>query len=156
MQFNRNVGTTLIANILIGLPASCKSTFCSEYLSDNNVVISLDILKSRVREKKRVEECISQHWPFVVDNTNITKSDRLRYIDAAKCNNYLVHGYYFSSTLKDALRRNRLRVGAGKIPDAAIFAIAKRLELPAMAEGFDQLFSVQLDGMGGFIVKKMI
>ena len=32
-----------------------------------------------------------------------------------------------------------------RVPDIAIFAIRKRLEPPALEEGFDRLFSVSLD-----------
>jgi len=146
---------TATATILIGLQASGKSTFSSRHLSEENVIISLDILKSRSREKFKIDECITKQQSFIIDNINITKEDRGRYIAAAKTNNYQIHGYFFVSTVKDAVIRNRLRDGTKKVPDVAIFSAAKRLEMPVIDEGFDQLFSVRIDGVGGFRVEKM-
>jgi len=49
--------------------------------------------------------------------------------------------------------RNQLR--DKRIPDAAIFSIAKRLKAPIKEEGFDELYLVRLDGNEGFIVQYM-
>ena len=63
-------------------------------------------------------------------------------------------GYYFSSRLSEALERNRLREGMGRIPDKGVAGIAGRLELPDPAEGFDELSYVCFDGEDGFRVEE--
>ena len=153
MWENTNESVSITANILIGLPATGKTTFCSKNFTDNQI-ISLDILKSRSREIERVLECISLRQPFVIDNTNATQDERARYIAEAKNGGYRVCGYFLVSKVKDAVAQNLRRDAAKRVPEVAIFTIAKRLQRPAKEEGFDELFSVQFDGSGGFIVTK--
>jgi len=57
--------------------------------------------------------------------------------------------------LKDAMRRNNLRIGKAKVPVPAIAGALKRLEPMRKDEGFDQIFRVKsLDG-GKFEVEEM-
>ena len=148
-----NKNSAMTAVILVGIPATGKSTFCSTYFNCTHALISLDILGSRELEEERLVECISLRQPFIIDNTNVTKESRARYISAAKSGGYRVCGYYFFSTSKDAVARNQLR--DKRISDVAIFSINKRLEAPVKKEGFDELYLVRLDGNGGFIVQHM-
>src|SRR5689334_2351199 len=91
------------AILLIGIPASGKSTFCRERLFDSHVRINLDQLKSRNREKLLLEACVAGGQSFVVDNTNATKKGRHHYICLAKGAGFRVIGYYFSSRVSEAL-----------------------------------------------------
>lgn len=100
-------------------------------------------------------ECISLKKSFIVDNTNVTKNERARYIEAAISGGYRVSGYLFTTTVKDAVVRNRQREALKRVPDIAIFSVANRFNQPAKEEGFDELYSVKFDGAGGFIVKSM-
>ncbi len=81
---------------------------------------------------------------FVVDNTNPTPFDRARYIKEAKRNRYNVIGYFFDTTLEDALFRNQLRKGKELIPEKGIRATMKKLIIPKFDEGFDELFRVTI------------
>ncbi|MCI0663171.1 MAG: hypothetical protein L0220_19060, partial [Acidobacteria bacterium] len=98
--------------------------------------------------------CLEGKQKFVLDNTNITATDRRRYIVPARDAGFSVVGYYFSSRLEEALMRNRLRTGKSRIPDAGIAGMYKRLELPRIDEGFDQLFYVRIAETGEFIVEE--
>jgi hypothetical protein len=40
------------------------------------------------------------------------------------------------------------------VPEAGLTGASKRLELPSYSEGFDQLFSVRMDGQGGFAMEE--
>ena len=64
------------AVIMIGIQASGKSTFCSKYLSDGFVRISMDELNTRNKEKLLLAECISKGMDIVIDNTNPKKENR--------------------------------------------------------------------------------
>ena len=90
----------------------------------------------------------------MVDNTNATAAARARYITAAKAAGFSVIGYYFSSDVQAALDRNRQRAGREQIPEKAILGLARLLERPSPAEGFDQLWYVRMDDSGGFIVEE--
>jgi predicted kinase len=80
----------------------------------------------------------------VVDNTNPTKAERARIIAVARKNNARVVAYSFDVTTRVAVARNADRTGREKVPNVAIFTAAKRLEPPTFAEGFDQLFRVEV------------
>ena len=80
----------------------------------------------------------------VIDNTNPTAKDRANYITLAKARGFDVAGYWFDVPVKEALARNHARAGGHKIPVPGLLRTAKILERPALAEGFDRLFRVQL------------
>ena len=144
----------MTAVILIGIPASGKSTFCKERLFSTHVRLSLDMLKTRHREELLFQACLAAKQPVVIDNTNATATERRRYIVPAKETGFRVVGYYFSSRIGEALERNRQRTRTVQIPDKAVLGIAGRLELPVMTEGFDELWYVTMDGNGGFSVEE--
>lgn len=144
--------TRLQAVILTGIQACGKSTFYRERLSDTHVRINLDMLRTRHRERRFLATCLETSQSFVVDNTNLTKVDRARYIEPSKRAGFEVVGYYFQSKIGDALKRNGKRAGRARVPDAAIRSAHARLELPSPAEGFDLLFYVALID-GDFLIE---
>lgn len=133
------------AVVFVGIPGSGKSSFFKERFFSTHVRISLDLLKTRHREQRLLELCLGTDQRFVIDNTNPTAEDRLKYVQAAKAARFPVVGYYFRSKVEDCLRRNQERAGAERVPDVAILSAAKKLELPTWKEGFDQLFYVRLE-----------
>ena len=142
------------AVIFTGIQGAGKSTFYRERFFNTHLRINLDMLRTRNRERIMIGACIAAGQRFVVDNTNLLAEDRARYIAAAREANFRVVGYYFKADLTGALERNRLRAGRELIPDKAIIGSYKRMQLPAPAEGFDELWYVELDPELGFIVKE--
>ena len=139
--------------LLMGVQAAGKSTFCRERFYDTHVRINLDMLKTRTREELMVRACFFSKTPFVVDNTNPTKSDRQRYIPDAKEARYKIVGYYLSSRIEDALQRNATREKV--IPEGGVRRTFQKIELPSRDEGFDELYYVRIDPDRplGFIVE---
>jgi predicted kinase len=135
--------------ILIGLPASGKSTFFRERFAATHDHVSKDLLRGtrqpERRQQRLLTESLSAGRSVVVDNTNPTIANRAELIALARAHGARVKGYYFDTDAADALRRNRLREGRARVPDVAIFTIRKRLEPPSMAEGFDELWTVRVD-----------
>ena len=129
--------------LFIGLQASGKSSFYKERFFDTHARISLDLLKTRHREKLFFTACLETGQRLVVDNTNPTRADRAAYIAPAKAAGFQVIGYYFRSRLEDSMRRNTARDYS--VPDAALLSTAKKLELPARDEGFDALYYVCIE-----------
>lgn len=140
--------------ILIGIPATGKSTFFRRRFNGAYTLISRDILNTWNREQLLMNECIRMHESFVVDNTNVRIVERDRFITPAKDAGYRVIGYYFSSKIQDALGRNRQREGDARIPDKGVLGRAAELEMPSKAEGFDELWYVRIDGNGSFIIEE--
>lgn len=134
------------AVIFIGIQGSGKTYYYNWHFAGKFKHINLDELHTRNKESLLLQSCIERGEDFVVDNTNPTKADRARYIDAAKAAGYRVIGYYFESKLQDCIQRNNLRTDKEKIPAKAIAATSNKLELPSKDEGFDELYYVERSG----------
>ena len=132
--------------ILIGLPASGKSTFYRERFAATHDLVSKDALRNNRQPQRRQEQLIAGALAagrsLVVDNTNPRVADRASIIAIARRFGADVAGYFFPTEAPVALRRNRSRQGRDRVPDVAIFVTKKRLEPPTYAEGFDHLFTV--------------
>lgn len=141
------------AIVFIGIQATGKSTFYKNRFFNTHVRISMDLLNTRHREDRFLEVCTKTQQAFVVDNTNPTLLERKKYIDLAKSYKYKVIGYYFRSTLMDALERNDKRSGKDRIVEVGVRGTYKKLEIPSMVEGFDQLYVVDLKD-GTFLINE--
>ena len=139
------------AVVFIGLQASGKSSFYKERFFSTHVRISLDLLRTRNRERRLLTMCLETQQPFVIDNTNPTRVERAKYIDAARAAKFSVVGFYFRSKAEECLVRNQLRTD--RVPDVGILSTAKKLELPTLEEGFDALKYVRLTE-AGFVVEE--
>ena len=133
------------AVIFIGVQGSGKSSFYLARFYRTHVRINLDMLRTRHREGLLLSACVEGKTRFVVDNTNTTAAERARYIAPARAARFQVVGYYFRSSLPDALRRNSLRPENERVPEKGIIGTYKRLQLPGPAEGFDALYYVTVD-----------
>jgi predicted kinase len=141
------------AVVFIGLQASGKSTFYQERFFHSHLRINLDMLKTRHRERRLMAVCLETQLPFVVDNTNPTKDQRRRYIEAAKAARFRVVGYYFQSPVKDCIARNERRSQHQQVPLAGLLGTYKKLEVPSLEEGFDELHYVRIS-QEGFVVEE--
>lgn len=141
------------AIIFIGIQATGKSTFYKTFFFNSHVRISLDLLNTRNKENLFLDTCLRSQSKFVVDNTNPTRNERRKYIELARTHNYEITGYYFSSSLEEAIMKNKTRKGKEKIPDIGIRNTYKKLEIPSYEEGFDQLYFVSI-GKNGYITQE--
>lgn len=141
------------AVVFVGIQGAGKSSFYKERFFDTHVRINLDMLRTRHRETLLLRACIGMKQPFVVDNTNPTIAERAKYIGAARAAGFRVVGYYFQSVVADCIRRNEGRDAGRRVPARAIGDTARRLELPALAEGFDRLHYVRIEA-GRFVVEE--
>lgn len=129
--------------IFVGLQASGKSTYYREHFAATHMHVSKDLMKNtRNRDEKQeqmIEQALAQGRSVVVDNTNPTPAVRAPLIAIGRRHGARVLAYYFESTVKDAVARNRLREGKARVPDVAIFVTAKKMVPPGLAEGFDEV-----------------
>ncbi len=139
--------------IFTGLQASGKSTFYKEYFYKSHLRINLDMLKTRHRESLIFSACIESKTKCVIDNTNMSKTDRARYIPQAKTAGFSIISYYFETDLQSTLVRNNLRSGKEKIPEKGVAATLKRLEIPSLDEGFDEIYKVKILGNNKFSIQ---
>jgi predicted kinase len=146
-------GLDLESVIFVGLQGAGKSSFYKERFFDTHLRLSLDLLKTRHRERVLLRACIESGLRFVVDNTNPTRGERQVYIEQAKAAGFRVVGYYFQSLVEDCKRRNEQRPTARQVPLRGILGTAGRMEAPSVGEGFDELHYVRIAEDGGFVVE---
>lgn len=139
--------------IFIGIQGAGKSTFFKEKFADTHIRINLDMLKTKHREKLLTDACFEAKQPFVIDKTNATIEERAKYIALARTYRFSVVGYYFASSIAEAIERNERREGKAKVPEKAIKGTYNRLQIPTFDEGFDELFYVKIDEAKGFVVE---
>ncbi|MCR5890135.1 ATP-binding protein [Hymenobacter sp. J193] len=129
--------------LFCGIQATGKSTFYQQRFFHSHVRISLDLLRTRHRERRLLELCLQTQQPCVIDNTNPTQAERAVYLTAGKTAGFELVGYFFQSVAAQSLVRNQQRPPERQVPDKGIRATRNRLELPTRAEGFDQLYFVR-------------
>lgn len=134
--------------ILVGLPGAGKTKLYRERFTRTHRHVSKDLWPKasgrEARQRKMIEEALAEGRSVVVDNTNPTMAERTALIALARARGARVIGYFFDVTTRAAVARNATRTGREKVPNVAIFTAAKRLERPSLAEGFDQLFRVEI------------
>ena len=142
--------------ILVGLPASGKSTFYQQRFAATHRHISKDHWPNAPRKDERqaqlIRSALRAGAPVVIDNTNAAPADRAAIVALAREFGARIVGYYFTATTREAVGRNRGREGKQRVPDVAIFTTAKRMVVPTRAEGFDELYRVAIRADGGFDV----
>jgi predicted kinase len=139
------------AIIFIGIQATGKSTFYKERFFNSHVRISLDLLNTKNKQNKFLQTCLDTQSKFVIDNTSPLQKDREGIIQAAKEKKYKIVGYYFNSSIQDAIERNNERKGKAKIPEIGIKGCYSKLQIPSYDEGFDELYYVSIQD-GSFII----
>lgn len=106
-----------------------------------------------VRQSEQIEDALRAGKPVVVDNTNPRVVDREPLIALGRRYGARVIGYFFPPHVGESIQRNEGRDGRAKVPKVAIFLANKRMQAPAMVEGFDELYEVRLVPGGGFDVR---
>ena len=129
--------------ILIGLPASGKTTLYRQRFAKTHRHISKDLMPNvrskGARQRELIAKALANGVSFVVDNTNATRADRAAIIRQAKEGGARVIGCFLEIGTREAVARNREREGKARVPDVAIFTCAKKLEPPLLEEGFDEI-----------------
>jgi predicted kinase len=131
----------------VGLPGAGKTTFVSQRFADRHVHVSKDRMPRGRRDSRHQAQLIAAHLScgrsIVVDNTNASRDDRAPLIALGRRHGARVVGYAFDCTPDACLARNAERQGKERVPNVAIFAIARRLVPPTRDEGFDDLYTVR-------------
>ena len=133
--------------IFVGLPGSGKSTYYFAHFAGTHVHVSKDLMKNlRSRDTQQtamIEQALAAAKSVVIDNTNPSAAIRAPLIAIGKRHGARIIAYYFDCSVKTALMRNQQREeGKGRVPKVAIFVTKKKLQPPALDEGFDEIHVV--------------
>ena len=106
--------------IFVGLQASGKSTFFRERFAATHAHVSKDLFRNNRDRNRRqaqlIEAALGKGVSVVVDNTNPTVEDRMSLIRLGRRFGAEIVGYYFDSTVRQSIGRNRQRAGADRAP----------------------------------------
>ena len=121
--------------ILVGLPGAGKTSLYRQ---------RFEATHTRIEDRRRLDAALASGASVVVDSTNPCRADRAPLVATARARGARVVGYYVDVTTRAAVARNAVRTGKDKVPNVAIFTVAKRLEPPTQDEGFDELYRVTI------------
>jgi len=133
--------------LMVGYPGSGKSYYARNYICDDSkkhpyyVYVNRDTLGTPAKCKKACKVAIADHVNIVVDNTNMSTTERLEYINIAKAASYDVRCIHMTTSMELSMHNNEYRhcitKGVAKlIPKVAYYTARKRYEEPTMSEGF--------------------
>src|ERR1043165_9303383 len=129
--------------ILVGLPGSGKSTYYRAHFAATHAHISKDLMPNARRRDDRQEReiaaALAEGKSVVVDNTNPSREVRAPLIALGRRHGARIVAVYFETDVRTAIMRNRQREGRRGVPDVAIFATKKKLVVPTIEEGFDEV-----------------
>jgi predicted kinase len=133
--------------ISIGLPGSGKSTYYRTALAKSHTQISKDLMSGSPTRKNQIQidmitQSLTKGLNAVIDNTSVTAEVRRPLIELGHKLGAKVIAYYFPTSVKDCIARNAQRTGRAKVPNVAIYTMAKKLQGPTKAEGFDDIITI--------------
>ena len=150
--------------ILVGVPASGKSTWIQEHMPMANIM-STDIVIENVARSysmtynegfkdlisfaekvmwRHITWSIAEQVDFVIDRTNLTAKSRAKFIQKLALHRYEIEAIVFPEVGSEALSKEewkrRLDSRPGKtIPQEALDRMIDSYEIPLMSEGFDKI-----------------
>ena len=126
--------------ILIGIPGAGKSTYYKDKFDDTHLRINLDMLGRRSRESAIFKAAVKTNTKIVIDNTNTTIKDRMKYIPLLKKHKYKIIACYFQTDLEKTIEANNKRDRV--VPEKVIRTYYKNLIIPELCEGFDEVYRI--------------
>ena len=147
--------TKLELVLLVGLPASGKSTFYRERFAATHALVSKDAMpksanKAR-RQRQEIEAALSEGRSVVVDNTNVSREERAAAIAAARPFGARIVVCHFAESVAACRERNDRREGTARVPLVALYAAAKRYQEPTIDEGIDAIHTVRMGAEGSIL-----
>lgn len=131
--------------IMVGPPASGKTTICQKYLIPNDYVhINRDTLKTKIKCLKKTDESIRCGLSCVIDNTNPSIKARKEYIDIAKKYDTKVKCFIMTTPQNIAQELNAKRNTTKKVPVIAYHMYNKNYSQPSISEGIDEIHNITL------------
>ena len=127
--------------LLVGYPASGKSTFCRAILPHYERV-SRDVLGTMPKCLKQARALLEADTGVVIDNLNASRADRAPFIALARELGASVVVIHFRVRMSMAQAWNEVRGEGKRVPAVVYYTCRKRFELPEPSEGIDEIYSV--------------
>ena len=123
--------------IMIGYPASGKSTFAKGKLGEH-ILIQGDVLKTTPKMIKASRQYLKEGKSVVIDATNGKKANRKMFIDLGKEFHIPVRCFVMNTSIEKSMELNENRAvvaNVKKIPKIAYYTFRKYYEEPTSDEG---------------------
>eukprot|EP00002_Diphylleia_rotans_P025508 TRINITY_DN5044_c0_g1_i2.p1 TRINITY_DN5044_c0_g1~~TRINITY_DN5044_c0_g1_i2.p1 ORF type:complete len:423 (-),score=106.47 TRINITY_DN5044_c0_g1_i2:269-1537(-) len=139
------VSDNLEVILLVGRPASGKSTFSRRHLVPHGYVhVNRDTLKTKEKCWKVCEEALKEGKKVVIDNTNPDAATRKEYIELAAKFKAPIRCFVMqtSQDLADHLNLYRERITNGEsphVPSIAVNRFKSSFKEPTLSEGFSEI-----------------
>ncbi|XP_005090552.1 bifunctional polynucleotide phosphatase/kinase [Aplysia californica] len=132
--------------LLVGFPASGKSHFASHILKPKGYeCVNRDTLGTWQKCVKKAKESLV-HSKVVVENTNLTKEERARYVELAKDAHVPCRCFLFTTTIEHCRHNERFRQlidkSHAKINEMIFHQIKNKYQEPSMNEGFSKIVNI--------------
>lgn len=144
--------------VMVGCPASGKSTFRKRYLEAHGyVAVNRDTLGTAEKCVKAAKDALKSGKSVVADNTNPSVSARDKFVDLAKKEGVPCRCFWMQTPVELAhhlnlVRQNQTDGKVRRIPDVGYNVFKKNFEEPTKDEGFTEI--VKIDFMAKFDSKK--
>lgn len=135
--------------LLCGIPGSGKSTWRALNLDATHVAVSKDRMPrgapKQARQDRELRAALGAGRPAVLDNTNLTRTERAAAIAIAAELGVPCRAVVVTAPIDVALARNAARAGEARVPDGIVRQMANRWEPPSIAEGLVEVAVVSTD-----------
>lgn len=136
--------------IMVGPPASGKTSLVQAYIEANYVHINMDTLRTKKKCLDLCRNSVLAGCNIIIDNTNPSREVRKEYLDLVKTNGpeYYVKAYVMKTPILVCQHLNNLRVqgtagGIKKIPKIAYNIYKGKYQYPdKVLEGIDEIIEV--------------
>lgn len=128
--------------VMVGQPASGKSTFRKRYLEPHGyVAVNRDTLGTVEKCLKVAKEALNAGKSVVADNTNPSAESRAKFIKLAQEKGVSCRCFWLQTPLEvshhlNLFRQNQTRGEVRRIPDVGYNMFKKNFEEPQISEGF--------------------
>ncbi len=142
--------------IMVGVPASGKSTYVKEHLGSDVVVLSSDALRGELlgdetRQDKnayifrelynRAKRFVKEGRDIVIDATSIDRERRAKVLSHFDLNKVEVVAIYLDTPIEECYTRDEARNRT--VGRSVIDKFAGKLEVPTIDEGFSEVIVVK-------------
>lgn len=126
--------------ILIGYPASGKSTYAKLFEEQGYVVCNNDTTGSGAKTLKLCESTLKTENSVVIDNLNNTVDARSKYLKIADKYGAMCVAIHLNTSMGCSRSRNSKRTK--KVPDIVFYSYRKYFQIPSKSEGFDDILTI--------------